>query len=44
VNPVLVPQTDAEGAITSIEVNYVESFDGQMLYYSENYGFLPEVN
>ena len=44
VNPVLVPQTDAEGAITSIEVNYVESFVGQMLYYSENYGFLPEVN
>jgi dipeptidyl-peptidase-3 len=44
VNPVLVPQTDAEGAITSIEVKYVESFVGQMLYYSENYGFLPEVN
>ena len=44
VNPVLVPQTDAEGEITSIEVNYVKSFEGQMLNYSENYSFLPEVN
>ena len=44
VNPVLLPQTDADGAITSIEVNYVKSFVDQMLYYSENYGFLPEVN
>ena len=44
VNPVLVPQTDANGAITSIDVNYVKSFVGQMLYYSDTYGFLPEVN
>lgn len=44
VNPVLAPQTDSEGEITSIEVNYVKTFEGQMLYYSENYGFLPEVN
>ena len=44
VNPVLVPQTDPEGEITSIEVNYVKSFEGQMLNYSENYSFLPEVN
>ena len=44
VNPVLVPQTNAEGEITSIEVNYVKSFEGQMLNYSKNYNFLPEVN
>ena len=44
VNPVLVPQTDVNGEITSIEVNYVESFVGQMLYYSDTYNFLPEVN
>ena len=44
VNPVLVPQTDAAGEITSIEVKYVKSFVGQMLKYSKNYGFLPEIN
>jgi dipeptidyl-peptidase-3 len=44
VNPVLVPNVDAGGEITSIEVNYVKSFVGQMLNYSANYGFLPEVN
>ena len=44
VNPVLVPQTNPEGEITSIEVNYVKSFEGQMLNYSKNYSFLPEVN
>ena len=31
VNPVLVSQTDSEGAITSIDVKYVESFVGQLL-------------
>ena len=44
VNPVLVPQTDADGEITSIEVKYVKSFVGQMLNYSKNYSFLPEIN
>tara|TARA_B110000305_G_scaffold30089_1_gene28519 strand:- start:54 stop:1676 length:1623 start_codon:yes stop_codon:yes gene_type:complete len=44
VNPVLVPLTDADGVITSIEVKYVKSFVDQMLNYSNNYGFLPEVN
>ena len=44
VNPVLVPQTDADGVITSIEVKYVKSFVDQMLNYSNNYGFLPDVN
>ena len=44
VNPVLVPQTNSEGAIISIEVKYVETFEGQMLNYSANYSFLPEIN
>ena len=44
VNPVLVPQTDADGEITSIEVDYVKTFEGQMLNYSKNYSFLPEIN
>ena len=44
VNPVLVPKLDADGEITSIEVNYVKSFIDQMINYSAKYGFLPEVN
>ena len=44
VNPVLLPKTDIDGSIISIEVKYVKSFVGQMLNYSQNYGFLPEVN
>jgi dipeptidyl-peptidase-3 len=44
VNPVLLPKTDTDGSIISIEVKYVKSFVGQMLNYSQNYGFLPEVN
>ena len=44
VNPVLVPQINSEGVITSIEVKHVKSFVGQMLNYSAKYGFLPEVN
>ncbi len=44
VNPVLVPETNDEGEITAIKVTQPESFDGQMLYYSKNYSFLPEEN
>ena len=44
VNPVLVPETNADGEITAIKVTQPESFDGQMLFYSKNYSFLPEVN
>ena len=44
VNPVLVPETNADGEITAIKVTQPESFDGQMLFYSKNYNFLPEVN
>ncbi|MDT0559109.1 dihydrofolate reductase [Ichthyenterobacterium sp. W332] len=44
VNPVLVPEMDDNGEITAINVTQPESFPGQMLEYSKNYSFLPEVN
>ncbi len=44
VNPVLVPETDEAGEITAIRVTQPESFEQQMLWYSENYGFLPVEN
>ena len=44
VNPVLVPKTNDAGEITAINVTQPESFDGQMLFYSKNYNFLPEEN
>ena len=44
VNPVLVPEMDANGEITAINVTQPESFSGQMLDYSKHYSFLPEEN
>ncbi|TPN84669.1 dipeptidyl-peptidase 3 family protein [Aquimarina algicola] len=44
VNPVLVPEMDANGEITKIEVTQPKDFVTQMLEYSKNYNFLPEVN
>ncbi|EGV42938.2 dihydrofolate reductase [Bizionia argentinensis JUB59] len=44
VNPVLVPEMDENGEITKIKVVQPESFTKQMLDYSANYNFLPEVN
>ncbi len=44
VNPVLVPEMDDNGEITKINVVQPESFPKQMLEYSANYNFLPEVN
>ncbi|MBC9795146.1 dipeptidyl peptidase 3, partial [Sinomicrobium weinanense] len=44
VNPVLVPETDEAGEITAIKVTQPGSFEEQMLYYSEKYGFLPVKN
>ncbi|WP_298497156.1 dihydrofolate reductase [uncultured Algibacter sp.] len=44
VNPVLVADKNKEGDITSIKVTQPETFAGQMLNYSTNYSFLPEVN
>ncbi len=44
VNPVLVTETNDKGEITAIKVTQPSSFPEQMLYYSKNYNFLPEVN
>ncbi|TYB79939.1 dihydrofolate reductase [Bizionia myxarmorum] len=44
VNPVLVPEMDDNGEITKINVVQPESFPKQMLEYSANFNFLPEVN
>ncbi|MBU2940249.1 dipeptidyl peptidase 3 [Lacinutrix sp. C3R15] len=42
VNPVLVPETNAEGEITAIQVTQPETFVGQMLDYSKEYSFLTK--
>ncbi|MFY8138453.1 MAG: dipeptidyl-peptidase 3 family protein [Flavobacteriales bacterium] len=39
-NPVLVPEMDAAGKITKINVTYQDKFADQMLMYSKEYGFL----
>ncbi|GGZ77042.1 dipeptidyl-peptidase 3 family protein [Algibacter mikhailovii] len=44
VNPVLVPEKNDAGEIIAITVEQPETFEGQMLDYSKNYNFLPEVN
>ncbi|MDO6759033.1 dihydrofolate reductase [Tamlana sp. 2_MG-2023] len=44
VNPVLVAEKNDQGEITKINVTQPETFEGQMLNYSKNYSFLPEVN
>jgi dipeptidyl-peptidase III len=44
INPVLVPVTDENGAIIDVKVEYPDNFTQQMLYYSKEYSFLPDVN
>ncbi|WP_029035287.1 dipeptidyl-peptidase 3 family protein [Salinimicrobium terrae] len=44
VNPVLVPETDANGEITAIRVVQPTSFEEQMLKYSEEFDILPLEN
>lgn len=44
VNPVLVPETNDAGEILAIKVTQPETFSGQMIEYSKNYHFLPELN
>lgn len=44
VNPVLVTEKNAEGAIIAVKVTQPKTFVGQMLDYAKNYSFLPEVN
>jgi dipeptidyl-peptidase-3 len=40
VNPILIPQMDENGEITDITFGYPKSFEAQMLYYADRYGFL----
>ncbi|TYP70913.1 dipeptidyl-peptidase 3 family protein [Aquimarina intermedia] len=44
VNPVLVPETNDAGEITAIKVTQPDNFVSQMIDYSKQYNFLPEVN
>ena len=43
INPVLKP-VYADGKIKDVKIEYPESFTEQMLYYAENYSFLPAEN
>lgn len=43
VNPVLVPKMEGD-KIISIEIQQPKTFAEQMLYYSKNFNFLPDVN
>ncbi|WP_339632852.1 dipeptidyl-peptidase 3 family protein [Bizionia echini] len=44
VNPMLDPEMDESGEITKINIVQPKTFSGQMLEYSKNYNFLPEMN
>lgn len=44
VNPRYVVETNAEGAITDIKVDYTEGYAEQMLRYSKEYSSLPSIN
>ena len=43
-NPVLVAEKNEVGDIIGVKVTQPNTFAGQMLDYSKNYNFLPEVN
>lgn len=44
INPVYKAVLNAEGEITEVTLDYTESYDDQMLRYSRDYSFLPNVN
>ena len=44
VNPVIVPKINDQGEIESFRITQPKTFKDQMLYYSTEYNFLPEVN
>ena len=44
VNPRYVVETNAEGVITDIKVDYTEGYAEQMLRYSKEYSSLPSIN
>ena len=41
VNPYLHPTYDVDGKITDVTVEYTDDYLGQMMYYGNNYSFLP---
>lgn len=44
INPVYTATYDEAGNVTKIEIDYTEGYDEQMLRYSRDYNFLPDVN
>ena len=44
INPLLTADKNPEGGATGVKVGYPDDFAEQMLYYSENYSFLPLDN
>ncbi len=44
VNPVIVPKMNDLGEIESFTITQPKTFKDQMVYYSNEYNFLPEVN
>lgn len=44
INPKMVPTTNEDDEIISIEVTYPDDFTEQMLNYAERYNFLPDYN
>ncbi|MEM5566789.1 dihydrofolate reductase [Psychroserpens sp. AS72] len=44
VNPVLVAEKNDKGEITKVKVKQPNTFEGQMMRYSKDYGFLPTEN
>jgi len=43
VNPILTPVMDKDGNITDVKISQPESFQAQMLHYSEKYGFIAKT-
>jgi len=43
-NPVLNGELDSDGNVSNVRVDYMNDFAEQMLFYSKNYSFLPDVN
>ena len=44
VNPVIVPKMNDLGEIESFRITQPKTFKDQMIYYSTEYNFLPEIN
>ena len=44
INPVYHAVRNAAGEITDVTLDYTESYDAQMLRYSRDYSFLPNIN